>query len=106
MILIFFIIGVLFGGICLFLGATQYSFPMAYLGMFCFLVIGMILFSSGLQIDNGIQENPIGSGTFTTIYLTHTTVTDPIVNILANTFFYIPIAGVLLSTFFALRGMD
>jgi hypothetical protein len=29
---------------------------------------------------------------------------DPIVNLLANTLFYIPIGGILLTTFIAVRG--
>jgi len=104
MIFLIFILAVIFGAICLFIGYSQASFPMAYLGMFVFLVIGLFMFSEGIDIDNGIQEIPIGSHTFVTVYETHTTTNDPIINILANTFFYIPIAGVLLSTFFALRG--
>jgi len=104
MIFLIFLIAVIFGGICLFIGYTQASFPMAYLGMFAFLMLGLFIFSEGIDIDNGIEEIPLGSHSFITVYETHTTVNDPIVNILANTFFYIPLAGVLLSTFFALRG--
>jgi len=102
MILTMFAIGVILGCILLFLGYTQYSFPMAYFGMFVFLILGLFLFSEGLGIDDAIQKNIDGS--YTTTYQVHTIVNDPIVNILANMFFYIPIAGVFLSVFFALRG--
>lgn len=102
MILTMFAIGVLAGALFLYLGYTQYSFPLAYLGMFVFLILGLFLMSEGLQIDDAmVQTSP---GIYTTTYITHTTANDPIISILANTFFYIPIAGLLLSTFFALRG--
>jgi len=104
MIFLMFVLAVIFGAICLFIGYSQGSFPMAYLGMFAFLMLGLFMFSEGIDIDNGIQESPVGSHNFITVYETHTTESDPIINIIANTFFYIPMAGVLLSTFFALRG--
>jgi len=104
MILLMFGIAIAFASICLFLGYTQGSFPFVYLGMFSFLLIGLFLFSEGISIQTGTQEVPIGSHNFIVTYDVHTTVNDPVINLLANTFFYIPIAGVLLSTFFALRG--
>jgi hypothetical protein len=104
MIFTIFLIAVLFGVVCLFLGYTQYSFPFAYLGMFVFLVLGIFLFSEGIDFDNGMQEVPFGSHNFVTVYENHTTESDFVVSILANVFFYIPLAGVLLTTFFALRG--
>ena len=103
MILIIFIIAILFAAGCLFLGYTQYSFGLAYLGMFALLLIGLFLFSNGLQIESGIAETPVGSGTFLTLYENHTTANDPVINLLANTLFYIPIGGILLTTFVALR---
>ena len=102
MILEIFVIGVAFGVICLYLGYTQYSFPMAYLGMFIFMIMGMMLLSGGLQIQDALKET--APGTFTQTYVTHMPATDPVVNVVANTFFYIPIVGVFLSIFFALRG--
>ena len=105
MIFLVFLMAIIFGAICLFLGYSQASFPMAYLGMFVFLMIGLFVMSEGIDIDNGIQESPVGSHTFITVYETHTTAIDPMVSIIANAFFYIPFAGVLLSTLFALRGM-
>lgn len=64
--------------------------------------------SEGLDLDAGstLIESPSGSGNYTTapVYVTHTTANNFVVNILANVFFYIPFVGVLLSTFFALRG--
>ncbi len=102
MILTIFGIGVTFAVICLFLGYTQYSFPMVYLGFFVLLVLGLFLMSEGLAIDDAISE--ISPGVYTTTYIVHTTANDPVINILANTFFYIPIAGFFLSVFFALRG--
>jgi hypothetical protein len=53
----------------------------------------------------GMQENPIGSHNFITVYDVRTVDVDPVVSIIGNTFFYIPLAGILLTTFFALRGM-
>ena len=107
MLLIFFVIAIILGAIFLFLGYTQYSFSMMYLGMFIFLVLGLFLMSEGLQIDNGatLIENPSGSGNYTTttLLVTHTTQNNFVVNILGNVFFYIPFVGVLLSVFFALR---
>ena len=104
MILIMFIIGMLFAAGMLFLGYSQYSFGLAYLGMFSILLIGLFLYSGGIQIESGVSETPIGSGTFMTIYEDHTTSNDPIVNLLAATLFYIPIGGILLTTFIAVRG--
>ena len=106
MLMLMFILAVLFGTICLYIGYSQASFPMAYLGMFVFLVIGLFVLNQGIDIDNGMQEVPIGSHNFVTAYETHTAANDPIVSILGNVFFYLPMAGVLLSTFFALRGMN
>jgi hypothetical protein len=104
MILIMFILVILFAAGMLFLGYTQYSFGLAYLGMFAILLTGLFLFSGGLQIESGVAETPLGSGTFLTLYENHTTVNDPVVNLLANTLFYIPIGGILLTTFIAVRG--
>ena len=103
MILLMFGIAVLFGAIFLYLGYSGNSFGMAYLGMFTFLVLGMFLYTEGLSIENGMMESPIGSHNFVTTYSVHTTTSDNIVNLLAATFFYIPIAGLLLTTFLALR---
>lgn len=81
---------------------------MVYLGMFVFLVLGMFLFSEGIDLEAGsvLVETPKNSGYYitNTIYQTHTTSNNFVVNIIANTFFYIPFVGVLLSVFFALRG--
>jgi len=108
MLLIFFIICILIGTVFLYLGYSQYSFPMMYLGMFVFLILGLFLFSEGIAIEQGstLMEIPPASGNFTTlpILVTHTTGNNFVVNILANVFFYIPFVGVLLSVFFALRG--
>jgi len=103
MILILFVLVLIFGIICLFLGYTQYSFPMAYLGMFVFLVLGLMLFQEGLAIPTGTAEVPMGSHQFVDIYTTYTTVDNTIISLLANSFFFIPLAGVMLSTLFALR---
>ena len=103
MILLMFGLAVLFGAIFLYLGYGGNSFGFAYLGMFVFFVLGMFLFAEGLSIESGMQELPINSHNFVTTYDIHTTLNDQIVNILANTFFYIPIAGFLLTTFIALR---
>jgi TRAP-type mannitol/chloroaromatic compound transport system permease small subunit len=104
MILLMFILAVLFGAFCLYIGYSQASFPMAYLGMFVFLVVGLFVLSEGIALENGTQEVPLGSHNFITVYETHTTANDPIVNIIGNAFFYIPFVGVVLSTLFALRG--
>ena len=108
MILTFFAIGVILGAIFLFLGYTQYSFPMMYLGMFIFLLLGLFLMSDGLDIETGSHLVPDGSGgqIVSAVYTTYTTANNFVVNIVANTFFYIPFVGVLLSTLFALRGWD
>jgi len=98
------------GAVFLFLGASQYSFPMMYLGMFIFLVLGLFIMSEGIDIESGASliETPIGSGSFisTQLFTTYTTSNSFVVNIIANTFFYIPFVGVLLSVFLALRGWD
>jgi len=104
MILLMFGIGVVFMLLLLILGFGQGNFGLAYLGMFTMLLLGLFLFSSGLQLESGIQEFPLDSHTFITTYEDHTTVNDPIVNLLANTFFYLPLAGIFLTTFITLRG--
>lgn len=106
MILEIFVIGVLFAAILLFLGSSQQSFPMVYLSMFVFLLLGLFLMSEGLSIQTGTAEVPLGSHNFTMTYDVLTTANEPIVSVLANVFFYIPLAGLLLSTFFALRGFN
>ena len=106
MILTIFIIGVIFASILLFFGLTNKSFSMAYFSMFVFLLLGLFLLNQGIEIDNGIYETTPGSGEYKTLYETHTINNDPIINLLANTFFYLPIVGLLLSTFYALKGFD
>ena len=106
MLLIFFGMGVLFFIILLFLGYSQASFPMLFLSMFVLLLLGLFLYSEGLEVPTGTAEFPVGSRNFITTYTVHTTDTNFIVNVLAATFFYIPLAGLLLSTLMALRGMN
>jgi hypothetical protein len=103
MIFTIFMIGVAFMIIFLYLGFTQYSFPMAYLGFFVMLILGMFVMSEGIDFENGMRETSIGSHHFVTVYETHTVQDDIIVSIIGNTFFYFPLAGILLTTFFALR---
>ena len=104
MILLIFIIAIILMATLFFLGATQQSFGLIYLAMFVMLLLGLFIMSDGIDIENGIQESPIGSHNFITVYETHTTQNDFAINVIANTFFYLPLAGILLSTFFALRG--
>jgi len=103
MILIMFGIGMAFMLLMLLIGYSQGSFGFAYLGFFAMLLMGMFLFSSGLDIGTGAMEFPAGSHIFITVYENHTTVNDPIINLLANTMFYLPFAGILLTTYLALR---
>jgi hypothetical protein len=95
-------IGVAFMLIMLFMGMNQGSFPLLYLGFFCMLMLGLFIMSDGIQIDNGVVESPVGSHNFITAYEVHTTANDPIVNILANTMFYLPFGCILLTTLFAI----
>jgi len=106
MILTLFIICIIIGAVFLFLGYSQNSFPMVYLGMFVFLVLGLFIFSEGLAIESGTHLTPDGAGgnIATALYTTYTTETSFVINIIANVFFYIPFVGILLSVFFALRG--
>jgi len=104
MILLIFILAIIFASIFIYLGYSQNSFGFAYLGMFSFLLLGMFMLSEGIQIDNGIQEDPIGSGRFVTVYESYTPENNFLVLTLANVFFYIPAIGMLLTTFVALRG--
>jgi len=101
MIFELFLLGVAFAIICLFIGMSQQSFPFAYLGMFIFLIIGLFLMQEGLDMATG--STTVGM-TVSTVYTTHTVQNDQIVNVIASTFFYIPLAGVLLSTLMTLRG--
>ena len=103
MILTIFFIAIVFMLLTLIIGYATGSFSLAYLGMFTMLLLGLFLFSDGLQIENGMQEIPVGSHTFVATYENYTTVNDSIVNILANTMFFLPFAGILLTTFIALR---
>jgi hypothetical protein len=100
MIIEMFGLGVLFGAILLFIGSKQESFPMVYLSMFVFLILGLILMSDGLSIVTG--STMVGH-TSSNVYTIHTTLNDPLVNIFAWTFFLIPLAGILLSTLYTLR---
>jgi len=104
MIFELFLIGVVFGAICLFLGYSQQSFPFAYLGMFIFLVLGLFLMQEGLAMQSGTVETPFGSHNFINVYTTYTTTNNSIVGVIAATFFYIPFAGIVLSTLLTLRG--
>ena len=101
MILLMAGIGALAMFICLYLGFAHGSFGFAYLGLFIMLIMGLFLMSEGLSIDDAIQKNSDGS--YTTTYQIHTTANDPIVNLLANTFFYLPLGMILLTTFVALK---
>ena len=100
MILEIFGMGVLFGAILLFLGGKQESFPMVYLSMFVFLVLGLFLMSEGLDIATGAT---IVGHTSSTIYTAYTVANNSIIAIFAWTFFLIPLAGLLLSTLFAVK---
>ena len=106
MITLIFALAIIFGIITLYLGYTQVSFPMMYLGMFTFLLIGLFLYSEGLSVTTGTAEIPLGSHQFVDTYTTYTTANNFVINILAATFFYIPIAGILLSTLITLRGWN
>jgi predicted esterase len=103
MILEMFVIGMIFTLFFLLLGFSQGNFGFAYLGMFAMLLMGLFLLSGGLQLGTGAMESPAGSHIFITVYESHTTVNDPIINLLANTLFYLPFAGILLTTYLALR---
>lgn len=103
MLLIIFLIAIVFAAICLLLGVSNNSFPLVYLAFFVILIMGLLLFSGGLQLQSGIAETPPGSGTFLTLYESHTAANDPVISLLANTFLYIPVAGILLTTFIAIR---
>ena len=110
MLLIFFIIGVVLAAILLILGVKHYSFPMVYLSMFIFLLIGLFLLGEGIELETGTRmiPQPDGSTLVEPIYTAFTTNNNFIILIIANTFFYIPFAGILLSIFFALKhwGID
>lgn len=67
------------------------------------LILGLFIMSEGISIDNGVVESPIGSHNFVTAWDVHTTANDPIVNILANAFFYFPFAAIVLTTLYAIR---
>jgi hypothetical protein len=104
MILIIFGIAVAFMLLMLFLGFNQGSFGLAYMGFFTMLLLGLFLYSGGLDIGTGSMESPAGSHIFITVYEHHTTVNDPFINLLAATFFYLPMGGILLTTYLAFRG--
>jgi hypothetical protein len=103
MILEIFLMGFAFATICLFLGYSQRSFGFAYLGMFGFLLLGLFLMNSGLDIETGMAEFPVGSRTFVSTYENYNVQNEPVITLIANAFFYIPLAGILLTTFVALR---
>jgi len=103
MILIIFIIAIIFSSVLLIMGLRG-SFGLAYLSMFSFLLLGLFLMNSGLDIESGIREDPIGSHNFVTVYETYTAANEPVINVISNTFIFLPFIGLLLSTFIALRG--
>ena len=104
MLLIFFVLAILFGLFLFYIGYTQVSFPYVYLAFFCLLLVGLFLYSEGIDITTGTAEVPLGSHNFIDVNTTYTVANNFVVNILAATFFYIPIAGILLSTLITLRG--
>lgn len=102
---IIFFAGCLFTFGILLLGAYKQSFAFVYLAMFLFIVLGLGLFQYGLELPTG--ESIISSGddyTTTTIFTSYTPVNDWIINAMANIFFYGGVIGVLMATFFGLRG--
>jgi len=104
MIMTLFVIAIVFMLICFFIGFGYGNFGFAYLGFFTMLINGIFLFQSGLQLVSGTMESPIGSHIFVTTYNVLTTTNEPIIALLAWTFFLIPLAGIMLTTYLAFRG--
>jgi len=63
----------------------------------------MFTLNEGIAIDNGMQEIPLHSHNFVTVWEVYTAADDPVVSVIANTFFYLPFAAILLTTLMALR---
>lgn len=105
MILILFIIMVIFGLILFAVGISQESFPMAYLSMFVFILLGLFLLSDGLDITTG--QNISGTTapiTVTDIYTTYTAANNVFIALLGYFFFYGALGATLLTTYFAFSG--
>lgn len=111
MLFIFYILVFVFGVLCFYLANKNESFPLAYLGMFMFLLIGIIGLYEGVEMQTGSVTNSTITGNLTTDvleyqYTTYTPANNLFVNALANIFFYAPIVGIIATTFFAVKTMD
>jgi hypothetical protein len=104
MILSIFIIGIIFGGILIVIAGTQDSFPAAYLGVAIFLIIGLALFQTGLEMPTGTDVVPDGGGyDITDSYTTYYPDSDWVVGLIGYTFLLGGIVGMLMTTFYAFK---
>jgi hypothetical protein len=102
MILVIFVIISIFMGICFLIGMSQQSFGFLYLGMGTMLILGLLLMSSGLDIDEGYKQLYEEDGKVVmVVYTNYSIEDDPLIFLLAFSMFLIPIPGILLTTYAA-----
>jgi len=94
----------LFGGFLLYVGQKNESFPAVYLGMFTFLILGLMLMQFGVDFESGSIVTQIGENTIVTLqYNTQTVANNWFIMLAANSFFYLSFVGILLSTITAIN---
>lgn len=100
----FFIIGVVFACILLAIGFSQNSFPMAYMAMFAFLVLGLFMFNSGIEIQTGNTVVEDGSTTtISDVYTTYMPADEIILSLIGNFFIYGSVIGLVMATFLSFK---
>lgn len=94
----------IFGAIFLYVGQKNESFPALYLGMFTFLLFGLMLFQFGADFESGSLVTVSGADTLLeTQYTTYTVANNWFVLLVANSFFYLSFIGIILSTVTAIN---
>lgn len=107
MIIEFYIAIVLLGVALLFVANTKESFPLAYLGMFVFLVIGLVLFNSGVSVPTGVSINDSTTPIIVTqTYTVYTVQNNSVVNTFASIFLYGGLVMIMASSLLALNRGD
>jgi len=91
--LIIYIIGFIFTFYLLYKGTHNNFWPFTYLGLFSLILIGIMLFYYGVNIQSGATINTVGDTITIANNYTNYTTSNFIVSLIANTFFYGGIVG-------------
>lgn len=94
----------IFGALFLYVGQKNESFPALYLGMFTFLLFGLMLMQFGVDFASGSLVTAVGEDTLLeTQYTNYGVVDNWFILLAANTFFYLSFIGIILSTITAIN---